>query len=231
MRRVAETGSTNTDLAVLARAGEPAGAVLVTDHQTAGKGRLGRVWDDTPGASLLVSILFRPPWPPDEWHRLTQAVAVAAVLACRDTCGLEPSLKWPNDLLVGDRKLAGILAETAGPDAVVVGMGMNLNWDADRLHPGATSLAVECGHPVGRDDVLDALLAHLGATDWDGLHGAYRARLATLGRQVRVELPDGELIGVAADVAADGRLVVAAADGRNYHVAAGDVVHLRPAGA
>ena len=115
MEWVAETGSTNADLLTAARAGAPSGTVLVADHQTAGRGRLGRQWHAPPGSSLLASILFHEPGR-TALHRYTQAVGVAAVEACRSTAGVTAALKWPNDLLVGERKLAGVLAESAPID-------------------------------------------------------------------------------------------------------------------
>ena len=127
VERVVETGSTNADALAAARAGAPEGLVIMADHQTAGRGRLGRSWEDEPGDSLIVSVLLRPPLAPTQLHRLTQAVALAAKDACSSVGGFRPDLKWPNDLVVGERKLAGILAESIVEDgrvgAVVVGMG------------------------------------------------------------------------------------------------------------
>src|SRR5690349_15935960 len=112
VRWVDETGSTNHDLLAAARAGEPEGLVLVADHQSAGRGRLGRVWEAPPGASLLMSILLRPVLGLADAHAVTAAVGLAAAYACEAVAGFRPGLKWPNDLVVGPRKLAGILAET-----------------------------------------------------------------------------------------------------------------------
>jgi BirA family biotin operon repressor/biotin-[acetyl-CoA-carboxylase] ligase len=231
VQHVAETGSTNDDLVAAARQGAPSGTVLVTDHQTAGRGRLGRRWDAPPGSSLLVSVLVRPsPAAADRLHGATQAVGLSAQAACIDGAGFRPELKWPNDLLVGSRKLAGVLAE-ALPGAVVVGMGLNVAWP-----PEPTELAISAssaaGRPVGRDELLAAYLDHLGRrfAQWehepDILHGDYRRNLATLGRAVRVELATGTIDGTAVDVAADGQLVVVS-DGEQHLVSAADVVHLR----
>jgi BirA family biotin operon repressor/biotin-[acetyl-CoA-carboxylase] ligase len=221
--RVAETGSTNADLLDAARAGAPHGAVLVADHQTAGRGRLGRTWEAPPGANLLVSILFRHDLDPP--HRLTQRVALAAARACDAVAGVSVTLKWPNDLLLDGAKLAGILAQVSAsrpgpPDAVVVGLGLNVGWAPE----GAARL------PRGtRDEVLAALLAELAAAPAD-LAGEYRRRLATLGQRVRVELAGGTTLeGTALDVEADGRLVVVDACAITHRVDTGDVVHLRPA--
>jgi BirA family biotin operon repressor/biotin-[acetyl-CoA-carboxylase] ligase len=231
VERVSETGSTNDDLVAAAHRGAPSGTVLVTDHQTAGRGRLGRKWDAPPGASLLVSVLVRPsPAAASRLHGATQAVGLSAQAACIDVAGFRPDLKWPNDLLVGPRKLAGVLAE-AVPGAVVLGMGLNVAWP-----PEPTDLAISAssvaGRPIGRDDLLDAYLGHLAGRlrQWEQdpatLRADYRTALATIGRAVRVELAGATIEGIAVDVAADGQLVVLS-DGEQHLVSAADVVHLR----
>jgi BirA family transcriptional regulator, biotin operon repressor / biotin---[acetyl-CoA-carboxylase] ligase len=209
------TGSTNTDL--LATAAErPDRSVRVTGHQTAGKGRLDRRWDAPPGANLLVSILFHTV--PEHPSELTRRVALAAVDACRQVAGAEVALKWPNDLLVDDRKLAGILAERHAAGSVVVGMGLNVGWAPE----GAARLGDEI-EPLA---VLRAVLVAYDALPRD-VGSRYRAALVTLGRRVRAELPDGLLEGTAIDVEPDGRLVVLDPCGATHRLAAGDVVHLR----
>jgi BirA family biotin operon repressor/biotin-[acetyl-CoA-carboxylase] ligase len=231
---VAETGSTNADLIEAAREGAPAGTVLVADHQTAGRGRLGRQWHAPPGSSLLASILFHAP-DRAALHRYTQAVGLAAVDACHSVAAVTPVLKWPNDLLVGDRKLAGVLAESAPSEsdriAVVVGIGVNVNWPTELpvdLARTMTALNHEAGHDLDRRELLDALLDALDSLDWTALAPRYRAALATLGRRVRVEQPSGSIEGVAVDVTPDGHLVVATSAG-DIAVSAGDVMHLRDA--
>ena len=215
-----EVDSTNAELLRRARDGEPHGLVLVADHQTAGRGRLGRTWEAQPGAALLVSVLLRPALPPDELFRVTFAAALAARDACTSVASVTPDIKWPNDLLIGDHKLAGLLAESvvtgARVDAVVVGMGLNLR--ATGLPAGAAAV-----DGVDRDTLLRAWLDQLDArlADTD-LLGQYRAACATIGRHIRVERPDGPLEGVASGVDDLGRLVV---DGQA--VAAGDVIHVR----
>lgn len=220
------TGSTNADLLAAAAAGAPDRTVRAAGHQTAGRGRLDRRWEAPPGANLLVSILFRSL--PVHVHELTQRVALAAADACRACAGVSPVLKWPNDLLVsdavtGDAKLAGVLAQAGTVDGridhVVVGIGVNVDWAPEggaRLGQGV--------HPLR---LLAALLAAYDALPAD-VHPRYRAELGTLGRQVRVELPDGEVVGEAVDVGADGRLAVRDRHGIVHHVGVGDVVHLRP---
>ena len=160
---------------------------------------------------------------------------MAAVEACRSVAAVTPVLKWPNDLLVDDRKLAGVLAESAPTDgdlvAVVVGIGLNVNWPAElpvELARTMTALNHLAGHDVDRRMVLDAMLDALDALDWTALAARYRSALGTLGRRVRVEQPSGFIEGVAVDVTPDGHLVVATATG-DVVVSAGDVMHLRDA--
>ena len=242
VRVAASTGSTNADL--LARGG-PEGQVLVAEEQTAGRGRAGRTWVSQPGASLTFSVMLRPASVPPSargWLPLLTGVAVAA--GVRSASGVEARLKWPNDVLVGDRKLAGILAEQSPDgDAVVIGVGLNVATQERELPVSpaglpATSLLVE-GADVGRETVLAEILRslerwYLGfSADPDpvrsGLLAHYRGACATLGRQVRVELPAGRVLtGVAEDVDPGGRLLVRPADAPSATpVSAGDVIHLR----
>lgn len=212
--------STNTWVLEQARSGAPEGLVAVADYQTAGRGRLGRVWETPAGANLLMTVLVRPAVVS---YRSLACVALAARDACASVADVSAGLKWPNDLLVDDgSKLAGVLAETDGAGAVAVGIGLNVAW----APPGAACL----GEGVTRDEVLDALLSSLGEwldrSDRD-VAAAYRAACLTLGRAVRVDLVDGESFeGVAADVDDEGRLLVEVnACLRAVDVA--DVVHLR----
>jgi BirA family biotin operon repressor/biotin-[acetyl-CoA-carboxylase] ligase len=216
VREVAETGSTNADL--LDRATSmPDRTVLRTDHQTSGRGRLDRRWDAPPGTNLLVSLLFHTV-PPDPGE-ITRRVGLAAVAAVRDVAGVEARLKWPNDVVVDGRKLAGILAQRSATGSVVVGIGLNVGWAP------AGAAALGGGHDPA--DVLRALLVAYDALP-DDIGAAYRAALDTLGRRVRVELPTGSLVGTAIDVGPDGRLVVLDACAVSHRLDVGDVVHLRP---
>jgi BirA family biotin operon repressor/biotin-[acetyl-CoA-carboxylase] ligase len=200
----------------------------VTDVQTAGRGRLDRSWQAPPGSSLLVSALVRSP---DDLGPVVMAAAVALAGAVDRVAGVPARLKWPNDLVVGDRKLAGLLAERDG-DALVVGAGCNVNWERfpDDLAESATSCNLEAGHPVEGDELLVAFLKGF-ATVLDrggGVLDEYRARLATLGRRVRVEPVRGDpLLGTAVDVTDDGALIVRDDAGADHTVATADVVHLR----
>jgi BirA family biotin operon repressor/biotin-[acetyl-CoA-carboxylase] ligase len=229
IRHFDEIDSTNRWLRDQADAGAPEGLVAVAEHQSAGRGRLGRTWDAPSGSGLIVSVLLRPgDLPLERYHLLTAATGLAAQGACGEVGGFTPALKWPNDLLVDDAKLAGILAESTG-GAVVVGMGLNLH----AAPTGAATADAAAGARVERDELLAAVLRRLDAFlgDWDGVAGAYRAACATVGRWVRVELPDQVLEGMAEAVDDAGRLVVRpAGGGAPLAVAAGDVIHLRRAG-
>ncbi|WP_131745626.1 biotin--[acetyl-CoA-carboxylase] ligase [Frankia sp. Cppng1_Ct_nod] len=237
VRVVQETGSTNADLVAAAKAGAGEGRVLVAELQWAGRGRLDRSWTSPPGAGLTFSVLFRPTVASSNLGWLPLVTGVSLVTTLRRFAGIPAVVKWPNDILVDGAKLAGILAEAVpvqpGEAAVVVGVGLNVDTRADELPPGATSVVLcqqQVSHPpTGRGELFIELLRGLvGAyrswsTEPAAVGEAYRSVCATLGRQVRVELPGGSvLIGTATDVDAHGRLVV---DGRAF--AAGDVIHLR----
>ncbi len=248
VRVVAETGSTNADLAEAVRAGEPEGTVLATEVQTAGRGRLGRSWAAPPRSGLMFSLLLRPavPVPLLGWAPLLTGVVVATAVR-RMTArnereegvpAVDARLKWPNDVLVGDRKLAGILVEKV-EDAIVVGVGLNVGLREEELPvPAATSLAIEGALLSDRAPLLRAILREFetwyrewtalgGDPETSGLRTAYKDLCATLGRQVRVELPGAQALGgTARDVDGAGRLVVAGPAGERA-VSAGDVVHVR----
>ncbi|MFC4057979.1 biotin--[acetyl-CoA-carboxylase] ligase [Planomonospora corallina] len=236
---VERTGSTNADLAAAAREGAREGTVLVAEAQLAGRGRLGRVWSAPPRSGLTFSMLLRPGPPPARQGWLPLLVGLAAASAVRRVAEVDARLKWPNDLLVGERKLAGVLAERV-EDAVVVGVGLNVSLRAGELPvPTATSLAVEEAACADRDPLLRAVLREVethyrewsqagGDADACGLRAAYLGCSATVGRRVRVELP-GErvLTGRAAGVDRSGHLIVES-QGRQHTLSAGDVVHVRP---
>jgi BirA family biotin operon repressor/biotin-[acetyl-CoA-carboxylase] ligase len=225
---LAATESTNAVVADRARAGEPAGLVVVAEQQTAGRGRLGRSWISPPRAGLTFSVLLRPTLPLARWGWVPLLTGVAVARGLRARTGLDAVVKWPNDVLVSGRKVCGVLAEVAAPGAAVVGIGLNVTTRRDELpHDGATSLQLEGSDTTDRDTILRAVLRELSvvSTDDDAARDGYRQLCATLGATVRVELPAGPPVtGIAEAVDDDGRLVV---DGTPY--GAGDVVHLRPA--
>jgi BirA family biotin operon repressor/biotin-[acetyl-CoA-carboxylase] ligase len=224
--------STNRYALDQATHGVPEGLVAVADEQTAGRGRLGREWTAPSRASLLVSVLLRPQLASDRIHLVTLAAALAAVEAVNQLAGVRAAIKWPNDVVVDDRKLAGILAE-ATSGAVVVGMGLNVRWDAfpPELQETATALNLAAASTDGVEPptVLTAWLLAFEARlqDLDGVIDDAAARSATLGRRVRVELPNDTLTGIASALTDEGYLVVRRDDGSDRVVTAGDVVHLR----
>ncbi len=249
VRRFDSIDSTNRYLLDEARNGAPEGVVAVAGHQTAGRGRLGRLWEAPSGSNLLVSVLLRPDLAPDQRHLAAGVVALAAVDAVAGSVALDLGIKWPNDLLAADgRKLAGVLAEadltgSPGPDhaPIVVGIGINANWPAldSDLPAGlvgmATSLRQLSGRPVDLDELLQALLAALAPRVADLRTPAGRSRqaadfrdhCATLGTRVRIELAGDRFEGTATGLTPEGHLVVEVG-GVSRIVVAGDVVHVRP---
>lgn len=241
-----ETGSTNADLVARAASGAPEGLVLVAEEQTAGRGRMGRSWLSPPRAALTFSVMVCPDGVPPArrgWLPLLAGVAVAT--AVRQVSGLDAQLKWPNDVLLGPGKLAGILAEQSG-DAVVIGIGVNVSTAREELPPAgpaalpATSLWLAGSASLDRARLLSRILGEIerwylawrdtnprGDPEASGLRAAYLSLCATVGREVRVELPAGtDRHGPATGIDPDGRLVVSTPEGQ-LAVGAGDVRHVR----
>jgi BirA family biotin operon repressor/biotin-[acetyl-CoA-carboxylase] ligase len=236
---VAESPSTNALVAERARADELPGLVVVAEHQSAGRGRLDRVWVTPPRAALTFSLLVRPDGVPvARWPWLPLLTGLAVAEAVTDCTGLDARVKWPNDVLVGDRKLAGILTERiergSGPVGVV-GVGLNVSSTLAELPVDtATSLVLAGAGAVDRGALLLGVLRSFGslydawvAAGGGGLRESYADGCSTLGRSVRVELPGSEpLHGVAVGVDDDGRLLIDDG-GRVRALGAGDVVHVR----
>ncbi|WP_100882083.1 biotin--[acetyl-CoA-carboxylase] ligase [Mycobacterium colombiense] len=242
---VEETGSTNADLLARAASGDDvAGAVLIAEHQTAGRGRHGRGWSATPRAQVTMSVgVSVVDVPTTGWGWLPLATGVAVVDTVTPLLagtGAQAGLKWPNDVLAGPPespgKLAGILAEVAKP-VVVIGLGLNVTQSADEIDgPGATSLLDLGVAAPDRTQLVSALLRELGRriVAWRAARGAdwalaadYRARSLTLGTRVRAHLPGGKQVdGTATAIDDQGRLCLESG-GQTVVVAAGDVVHLR----
>jgi len=243
LRRFSHIDSTNTYLLGEARRGAPEGIWATADHQSAGRGRLGRRWEAPPGSSVLASLLLRPVLRPADLHLCTAVVALAGADACAEVAAVAPGLKWPNDLVVDDRKLAGVLAESdprapggpPGSTAVVVGIGLNVDWPGPP-DAGGTCLAELRGSAVDREALLGALRASVDRRrpDLDSPDGRraladeLRRRCVTLGRRVAVTTSQRTFTGEAVDIGDGGHLLVATVAG-TVEVSAGDVVHLRPA--
>ena len=244
---VASTGSTNADL--LAAAGRGAGdrSVLIADTQTAGRGRRDRRWVSPPGAGLYLSVLIRPSAVPAARLGTLGMVAGLALIHAAEHAGVQGNLKWPNDLLVGGTKCAGILSEVVHDGAVqaaVVGIGLNVTPLGADVPPGpgsvpAGSLAEQGATVTSRTELARAWLRafvefeaawrlHDGDVERSGVLTGYREACGTIGQRVRAELPDGaDRIGVAVDVDVNGKLLIKLDDGTVHALSAGDVVHLK----
>jgi BirA family transcriptional regulator, biotin operon repressor / biotin---[acetyl-CoA-carboxylase] ligase len=227
-----QTTSTNSVLLDRAAGGARTGLVAVADCQSAGRGRFDRRWESPPGQSLLFSVLLRPSEQQLEVsrrHLAVAAVSLALVEGSVAAAGVEVQLKWPNDLVFGDLKLAGVLAESGADGALVVGAGVNIGW-APEGQP-ATYLNAAAGRPVERGQLLVESLLALERLygQWDLVSRRYRESCATVGRQVQVQLAANAppLVGEAIALDEDGRLVVRDHAGALVTVAAGDVTHVR----
>jgi len=206
----------------------PEGALVVADHQTAGRGRLGRSWDAPAGAALLFSVLLKPPpEPPTPQLSLVAGIAVADTL--ERTLGLSVQLKWPNDVMLRRKKIAGCLAE-ARDGAVVLGIGVNVNQTADQLPENAGSIRSLTGRTADREELLAMLLGDLENryTAWlaGGLDAVYEGlgpRDFLRGRQVTVN----GVSGVVTMIDREGRLEIAQGHGDNVTVESGEVVYAR----
>ena len=238
---VRETESTNLLAFRLAENSAPEGTVVIAEAQTGGKGRLGRHWESPPGVNLYCSVILRPPMSPVRAPQLTFLSAVAVARAIEEVAQLQPTIKWPNDVLLNGRKVAGLLnemsAETDTIHCVVLGIGVNINMGREQfpndLRQPATSLFLEKGVSVNRVDFTKALLASLDALYDDylahgfpGIREEWLSRSTVQGRRVRVSFGNGEMEGVVSGVDNDGALLVTRGDGTQERVLAGDVTVL-----
>lgn len=224
--------STNTEAMALARQGAGEGTLITTDEQTAGRGRLGRVWQSLPNEQLALSLVLHPSFPP---HFLVMASALAVAEAIEAATGLRPEIKWPNDVLIAGRKVCGILIETSERIAVL-GIGLNVNGSLagdPELAVRATTLSDALGQHIAREPLfielierLDGLYATLKAGGEQArrqLRAAWRERLATLGKRVTIQQVGRAITGVARDVDESGALIVATDEGRRETITWGDV--------
>jgi BirA family biotin operon repressor/biotin-[acetyl-CoA-carboxylase] ligase len=227
--------STNAIAKHLADAGEPEGAIVLTDFQTAGRGRMARSWVAPARSSILVSLLLKAMPRPDQNGRLTMAVALGACEAIRAETELDAQIKWPNDILINGKKCAGILAEAStGANLVeymIVGLGANVNFAATSVAgvpANATTIADELGREFPREQLMVALMHHierfyLRLKAGEDLHAEWKSRLATLGQKVSVREGDRVVEGIAQDVDGDGALLVRKDNGEIERLIAGDV--------
>ncbi len=230
-------GSTNGLARELAANHAPEGTLVITDEQTAGRGRMGRVWEAPPNTSLLMSVIFRPGIPPGIAYRVVTACGLAIAEACEALADVQVVVKWPNDLQIGGKKFAGILPESAvvGEDLlwIVVGMGINVNqiFEAgDPLGETATSLRVATGSEHDRAALLAEIMTRLSG--WyarlgdDALPEAWRARCVTIGQRVRAGVPGGSLEGLAEDIDPSGALWLRDDTGQRHRLNAGETTLL-----
>jgi BirA family biotin operon repressor/biotin-[acetyl-CoA-carboxylase] ligase len=231
-----QVGSTNDILRDLANEGAPQGTLVITDEQIKGRGRMGRTWSAPAGTSLLMSILFRPKLKPLDAYRLVMVVGLAAAQACEALTGLHVDVKWPNDLQLSGKKLAGILPESAIEGAalryVMVGIGMNVNQTFppdDPLSVRATSLAAQ-GGPVDRAILLAQIMR--GIANWNlrisstALSDAWRDRCTTLGKRVEILTAQGTLVGIAENIDDNGALWLRTDDNQRHLLTLGEATVL-----
>ena len=234
-----ETASTNANAFRLAEEGAAEGTVVIADAQSGGKGRLGRVWSSPPGVNLYCSIVLRPSVKPYEAPQLTFLSAVAVARSIEQVTGLKPEIKWPNDVLIGGKKVAGLLnemsAETDGINFVILGIGVNLNMSTGQFPPDlrspATSLLIEAGHPVGRVRFVTQLLSELDMLYTQFLtHGflqvreEWQQRCNAHGREVVVSNGGADVVkGMFGGIDGDGAMLVRLADGSVERILSGDV--------
>lgn len=229
--RIGEVESTNDVARVLALAGVPEGAVVVARRQTRGRGRWGRAWAAPPGG-VWCSVLLRPT-ATHPWGLLSLAVAVGAAEAIEKTTGVKTGIRWPNDLVVDGRKVAGVLLEGAG-DAVIVGIGINANVPLDALPedvaPRATSLHLATGQPVDSDGLREAVVGRLmhwyriWSAGGRGTTEAWRRRDVSRGTRVTAGSPGRTVEGIAEGIDGDGALLLRLASGEIRRVLTGDLI-------
>lgn len=230
------TGSTNDDVKALAESGAISGTVVIAEEQTRGRGRLNRSWQSPPGKNLLFSVALGPEYYGEDRGLVTLAAGVATAEAVIGMTGLEARIKWPNDVRIKGKKLAGILAETGGgsADYVVLGVGLNVNLSADELSPElteiATSLRIESGKSWPRREVLHRVLDTLESAGRMLVAGRRKDLLArwqelceAMGKKVRVTMPGAVIEGVMLGLREDGALRVRTEAGEEAVILAGDV--------
>ena len=234
-----ETDSTNARARDLADRGAAEGTLVVAETQTRGRGRKGRTWFSAPGAGIYASLVLRPSMPPSQAPRITFLTAVAAAEALMNETGLDVRIKWPNDLLVRGKKIAGILteisAERGALEYAVVGLGMNVNADAfpDDIGEKATSVFIETGKRFSRIKILKEYLRQeeqglkrLGANGFAPILGRWKELADTIGRQICVEMPDDTCEGWVEDVDPEGVLILREGPGTLRRIVSGDVTFL-----
>jgi BirA family biotin operon repressor/biotin-[acetyl-CoA-carboxylase] ligase len=240
VRVVAQTRSTNADLAAEARSGAAEGLVLIAEHQSGGRGRLDRQWESPPQAGILLSALVRPPVDVAAWPLLPLLTGLAVVEAVAAVGKVESALKWPNDVLVDGLKLGGVLCERID-SAVVIGIGLNVSTTSNEMPVDTATSLLVAGGGTDREPLVKEVLRALARrySTWcdtggrpDSVMPAYRDRCETIGRDITLQLPGGETLqGTATAIDDEGRLVVTdRTTGESTPWLVGDVTHVRSAG-
>ncbi len=228
--------STNTEAKRCSMQGAVHGSVFVSEEQTGGKGRLGRKWISPPGAGLWFTLLLRPDCPPTEAANMTLVSGLAVCRAIRNLYGLDARIKWPNDIVLGSKKLSGMLLEMSTEenqvDYVLAGIGVNANTGSfpEEIAYKATSLQLACGHDIRRAELLAAILnefeplLELHQThQTQRIMQDYRELCVSIGRQVSAQRPDGLLTGIAVDITESGELVIRTPEGKDEIIFSGEV--------
>jgi len=227
-------GSTNDEARVLGETGAADGIVVLAERQTAGRGRRGAAWFSPPGESLAFSVLVRPAEPKPLWPRLALAAGLAVAEAA-ESLGLQAAIKWPNDVWIGRRKIAGILVE-AGRDFAVLGIGLNVNTESfpPEVAESASSLRLETGGVLSRAEVLIAVLRRLEirrrqiGAEFGDLLDCVRQRCALTGHGVTLSTPAGPLRGHVEGIGPSGELLLRGSDGTLQSILQADSIRLSP---
>ncbi|NTV27824.1 MAG: biotin--[acetyl-CoA-carboxylase] ligase [Methanothrix sp.] len=235
LRCFQEISSTNELAKEVARNSEN-GTVILAMIQTEGRGRLSRPWASPPGG-IWMSLILKPKMPLSQVHQINMAVSVAVSKSIQNLYGLDAGIKWPNDILINERKVCGILMEVSAQvdrlDYAVVGLGINANVDVSGFPEEwkSTSIGHQLGGVISRAELIQKILLEVEAAyermNSTEIYEEWRRRSITLGRHVRITSMTGDLIGVAEDLLKDGALCLKTKEGRK-HVLAGDCIHLRP---
>lgn len=237
LRFFEEVDSTNTQAQHMAMDGAPSGTLVITDCQTAGKGRRGRMWQSPKGSSIYMTILMRPEIWPERASMLTLIMGLSIVQAIREVTGMEATIKWPNDVVLNKKKVCGILTEMSAQmdyiEYLVIGIGVNVNMREfpEKLADKATSLLLELGCPVNRSEIVAKSMKAFETNyeifektqDMSGLLEEYQRVLANKDQPVRVLQPNNEYSGIARGINARGELLVEREDGTVEAVYAGEV--------
>lgn len=233
-----ETDSTNLRAKLLAAGGAPEGTIVIAEKQTRGRGRKGRSWFSPAGGGIYISLILRPSMPPSEAPRITLVTGVAAAEALLSLAPLDFKIKWPNDILVKGKKIAGILTEIStemdGIDHIVVGIGINVNMPAESLdaeiRERATSLLIETGAPFSRVKLIQAFLKQfevcyeiLQSRGFEPVRNRWKELSDSLGRQVTVDMIGKTCAGEFIDIDAEGVLILKDEQGELHRIVSGDI--------